>query len=373
MCSLWGSTVKIFVDAHFLDGRKHGAANFLERLYSQYMDLAPDHEIYFGIEPKAPTGYPLFDRPGVHVRRYRFGGVLRFLIDIPMLVRHIRPDIVHTQYVMPLRLGYSAKRHVTLFDVLYEDFPELFGKLYRWSRRIIFGWSARRADLLSTCSEYSRDRIRVVYRPKAEVIHVIHGGVMTEVPNTENTMSEPQRDAFLLYVSRFEKRKNHLVLLKAFVVLLRQYPQLKLVLVGFDVDGTLIECERFIAEHGIRENIEVLSNISDSQITHLFRTASVVVYPSLCEGFGMPIIESMLLNPHTVFSNTTAMTDFSFAPQNTFDPTDVDAIVEKVRNELSDHGSEPTEWQAQRKFIADKYNWTRSARVLLKIHEPTRT
>lgn len=362
--------MKIFVDAHFLDGRKHGAANFLERLYSQYMDLVPDHEIYFGIEPNAPADYPLFDRPGAHVLRYRFGGVLRFLLDIPMLVRRIQPDIVHTQYVLPLRLGYSAKRHVTLFDVLYEDFPELFGKLYRWSRRIIFGWSARRADLLSTCSEYSRDRIRAVYQTKTEVIHVIHGGVMAEVPATENSVIESPRGDFLLYVSRFEKRKNHLNLLKAFVVLLSEYPQLRLVLVGFDVDGTFAECDRFVTQHGIREKIDILSNISDSQITYLFRTARVVVYPSLCEGFGMPIIESMLLNPNTVFSNTTAMTDFVFAPENTFDPTDVDAIVEKVRIKLSANGREPSEWPAQRRLIAEKYNWNRSARVLLEIHAP---
>lgn len=365
--------MKIFVDAHFLDGQKHGVANFLERLYLHYIDLGSDHEIYFGIEPNAPTDYPLFARPGVHVLRYRFGGVLRFLLDIPLLARNIKPDIIHTQYVLPLRAGYSAKRHVTIHDVLYEDYPELFGKVYRWSRTIIFGWSARHADILSTVSAYSRDRIRAIYRPKAGEIHVIHNGVMAEAPETDNKFSESFRGEFLLYVSRFEKRKNHLNLLKAFVQLLRERPQLRLVLVGFDADGTLAECDQFIAEHAIRSNIEMLSNISDSEITHLFRTASVVVYPSLCEGFGMPIIESMLLNPHTVFSNTTAMADFSFAPENTFDPTNVDAIVETIRTKLDARGYEPPEWPAQRRLIADKYNWGRSARVLLEIHEYPRT
>jgi glycosyltransferase involved in cell wall biosynthesis len=134
------------------------------------------------------------------------------------------------------------------------------------------------------------------------------------------------------------------------------------------VDGTLAKCNRFISEQAIGKHIEILSNISDSQILHLFRTAKVVVYPSLCEGFGMPIIESMLLNPHTVFSNTTAMSDFTFAPQNTFDPTDIAAIVEIVRDELSDHGFESNEWQAQRKFIASKYHWAQSALVLSEIH-----
>lgn len=362
--------MKILVDGHFLDGKKHGASNFIERTYSEYSTMAQHHEIYFGVEPNAPVDYALFDMPGVHVLRYRFGGALRFIWDIPLLARKIRPDIVHTHYVLPLRCGYFAKRHVTLFDVLYEDYPQLFGKVYRLSRHFIFGWSAKRADMLSTCSEYSRDRIRARYKPDIAEIHVMHGGVMAESKVVSaSPLLQPQRD-FLMYVSRFEKRKNHLNLLKAFVVLLREYPQLQLVLVGFEVDGSLAECERFIETNEMRGSVEILSNISDSHLTNLFRTASVVVYPSLCEGFGMPIIESMLLNSHTIFSNTTAMADFTFASENMFDPNDVDAIAEKVRKELAMKGTDRPEWREQCRFIANTYSWNRAARVLLEIHSP---
>ena len=299
--------MKILVDAHFLDGHSHGAAKFLERLYSTYSELAPHHELHFGIEPHADVHYDLFDRPGVHVHRYRFGGASRFLFDIPLLASRIQPDVIHTQYVLPLRLGYTARRHVTLFDVLYEDYPELFGRRYRWSRRLAFGWSARRADLLSTCSDYSRARIITIYRPKASPVRVIHGGALTVNPSEGNDATRVEHGEFLLYVSRFERRKNHRRLLTAFQALLPAYPRLRLVLVGFETDGTLAECERFIDALGIRERVDILSNVSDSRIMELFRSARVVVYPSLCEGFGMPIIEAMLLNPHTTFSNTTAM------------------------------------------------------------------
>ena len=185
----------------------------------------------------------------------------------------------------------------------------------------------------------------------------------------DNLLSQPNRD-FLLYVSRFEKRKNHLKLLEVFVALVREYPKLQLVFVGFEVDGTLAECERFIVKNGIGESVEILSNISDSHLSNLFRAASVVVYPSLCEGFGMPIIESMLLNSHTIFSNTTAMADFTFASENMFDPNDVDAIAEKVRSELSMKGADRPEWREQCRFIANTYSWNRAARVLLEIHSP---
>ena len=96
----------------------------------------------------------------------------------------------------------------------------------------------------------------------------------------------------------------------------------------------------------------------------------VVVYPSLCEGFGMPIIEAMLLNPHTTFSNTTAMADFCVGDDNTFDPTDIDDIVESIRTELEADDSDRSEWARKRAMISEKYNWTTSARVLLEMHEP---
>jgi glycosyltransferase involved in cell wall biosynthesis len=108
-------------------------------------------------------------------------------------------------------------------------------------------------------------------------IRVIHCGVMLESPGIVEDCARSTCDEFLLYVSRFEMRKNHLNLLKAFIVLLRERPQLRLVLVGFDVDGTLAKCNRFISEQAIGKHIEILSNISDSQILHLFRTAKVVV------------------------------------------------------------------------------------------------
>lgn len=360
--------MKIFVDAHFLDGRKHGAAIYLDRLYSQYRLLQPNDEIYFGVEPKAVTDYALFKLPRVHVLRYRFGGPLRFLYDIPYLARKIKADVVHTTYVLPLRIGYSARRHVTLHDVLYEDFPELFSNVYRWSRKFIFGWSARNADLISTISEYSRDRIIALYRPKATPIHIVCPGVVDDEYSDISTNESVQRENNILYVSRFEKRKNHLALLRAFVKLRVNNPALRMTLVGFEVDGSLAVVKNFILEHALSGHVEIMGNISDEKLQKLYRTAGVVAYPSMGEGFGMPVIESFLLNPCTYYSNITAMAEFSFAPDNSFDPTDDDTIVQKISLGLQQSSGNPTAWEYQRALVVQKYNWRRSAKILVDIH-----
>lgn len=364
--------MNIFIDGHFLDGRKHGVAIYLDRLYSQYRLLQPDDKLYFGVEPTAPIDYALFGMPNVHVMRYRFGGVLRFLYDIPRMARQVRADVIHTQYVLPLRLDAKVKRHVSMHDVLYEDFPELFSLHYRWSRKLVFGWSARRAELISSLSEYSRSRISTLYKRKAHDIHLMPPGVVDDENSVVAVVDSPRANS-ILYVSRFEKRKNHIALLKALVQLRPQHPGLKLMLVGFEIDGTLAKVREFIAEHGLADAVEIRGNISDDELQVLYRTAGVVAYPSFGEGFGMPIIEAFLLNSNTLFSSSTAMAEFNFAPANTFDPADDATIIAKLDAALRSRMLEPPEWKAQRRDVIKRYNWRQSALTMSALYHSGNT
>ena len=99
--------MKLLIDGHFLDGRKHGVAVYLDKLYLQYLKLHPNDELHFCLEPDASSEYILFGLPNVFVHRYRFGGIIRFLYDIPLIARRIKPDIIHTQYVLPCLLYTS--------------------------------------------------------------------------------------------------------------------------------------------------------------------------------------------------------------------------------------------------------------------------
>ena len=73
----------VFVDGHFLDGKKHGVAVLLEKTYEQFALTNPEVQIIVGLERRSTGDYKFFKMPNVSVVRYRVGGALRFFVDIP--------------------------------------------------------------------------------------------------------------------------------------------------------------------------------------------------------------------------------------------------------------------------------------------------
>jgi glycosyltransferase involved in cell wall biosynthesis len=352
------------VDGHFLDGKKHGVAVLIERIYERFAELNPDVLLIIGLERESSPDCAFFAKANVEIVYYTVGGFLRFFIDLPFLMFRRRPDLVHTQYFLPLRFGNKASRHVSIHDILFEDFPEFYSLPYRVIRSFLFRISARRADLLTTISHYSSSRIQHYYRPQYD-LHIIPLGMMDEVASSDALSPHLVAKPFFLYVSRFERRKNHLRLIEAFSRIGSDNSAFSLVLVGFDVDGSLEDTKIAVSKAGLTDKIIFLSNISDSELNRLYVDAAAVIYPSLCEGYGMPVVESLALNEKTFFSNTTAMAEFEFARDNMFDPYSVDAISGVMKAAISSGGyvvtGNSTDKSRFASFIRERFTWELSA------------
>ena len=360
----------VFVDGHFLDGKKHGVAVLLEKTYEQFALTNPEVQIIVGLERRSTGDYKFFKMPNVSVVRYRVGGALRFFVDIPLIALRYQPDIIHTQYFLPIKLFYKSLRHVSIHDVLFEDFPQFYSWRYRFPRKIMFRTSAKNADILTSISTYSRERIQFHYKPEVD-IRFFPMGLMSEDLDIGVPSDLAVPNQFLLYVSRFELRKNHDVLLRAMTQLIVDRPEIQLVFVGFDVDGTLDDLKMKIIDSNLEKNVVILSGISDAHLRHLYQTASTVVYPSFCEGFGIPIIESLMLNPNTYFSGTTAMAEFDFAHQNMFDPYDDSSVINAIQKGLSCDPGGIVAHDMRNKFvtaISKRFTWRLAADKLALVY-----
>jgi glycosyltransferase involved in cell wall biosynthesis len=332
--------VKIFVDAHILDKGYHGTHTFVRELYTELLGRYPWLDIYFGTyEPQMVKAvFPQVD--GSHILPYKKGRptFLRFLFDIPAYIRTYRFDYAHFQY-MGVQWPTSCVSIVTTHDVLYNDYPDSFPVSYRLIRKLLFGNSIRKADIKTTVSLYSRDRIALHYRIPGEEIHVIPNAVDGKLLGSSLSKSEAAARIsgkyglknFILYVSRIEPRKNHLLLLEKYLSLELHKKGIPLVFIG-DQSIRIPALDRLM--RGLspeqRGAVHWIRQVDQEDLSAFYRSCRLFIYPSKAEGFGIPPLEAAICRAPVLCSRAPAMASYGFFNPYTFDPDSEAELGEKL-------------------------------------------
>jgi len=284
----------------------------------------------------------------------------RLAIDIPRLIRRYKIDVAHYQYTSPL---YKNTREiVTIHDILFNDFPEQFPWTYRMSKDFLFKRSARRADLVTTVSQYSYEAIVRHYNISRTKMRVVPNGVSQDFFNDDviGNLPDVQRryglGNYILYVSRVEPRKNHLALVRAYVESKLGERGIKLVLIG-RTDIIVKELEEYIASLSaeLQAQIVRLKNIDLPSLISFYKHASLSVYPSVAEGFGIPPLEAAAVATKVLCSNATAMSDFRFFGNDLFDPRDIPGLAQKMQEAFASDDMARREEIAQ--VVRNTYSW----------------
>ena len=363
------SAIRIFVDAHVFDGEFQGTRTFIKGIYT--ILARKEHvELYMGAHNIANLKKDFSDLGIVHFVQYKSASSLkRLFYEIPAIIRKYDIHYAHFQYISPLQK--SCKFIVTIHDLLFLDYPGEFPFLYRLPRSSIFRISAIRADIVTTVSKYSRCSIQKHFGINTDNIYITPNAVSVNFFEPYDKLASQKFihqkygfDKFLLYVSRIEPRKNHIVLVKAFVELKLYEQGLYLVLIGHKsiVVSELDDMFNKLPEN-IKQFIIVIHEINDEDLLEFYRGAKIFIYPSKAEGFGIPPLEAAALKIPVICSNTSAMSDFSFFGDSLIDPGNYEAF----RNKLSDMLRRPPD-QHDLKNIADsiqrEYSWEVSAEKL---------
>ncbi len=357
--------MKLFIDAHSFDNRNfEGVTTYIRGIYTNMTRSAPDIDFYFAACDTDNIARIFGEAPNIHYLKYKSGNkFVRLGKEIPALIKANKIDYAHFQYTLPLRK--RCKEIVTIHDILFRDFPQYFSRKYRLVNNLLFGRSARRADILLTVSDYSRERIAHHYAPHKE-IHVTPNGVSDDFCPPSGTVSGEYPEKFILYVSRIEPRKNHAALLKVFLDLKLWERGYYLVFIGkkaLDVPE-LYELYDSIRED-VRKYIIFRHDVSFDELKEWYGQASLFVYPSLAEGFGIPPLEAAKTGVACLCSNRTAMKDFSFFEDRHFDPENTDDLKTKVLDILNRPDDRQT--KGTQKIVTEKYDWTDVAQKLYDI------
>ena len=189
----------------------------------------------------------------------------------------------------------SIKTVVTIHDLIFIRYPHLFKTIDRKIYYRKFKSACQRADKIIAVSEQTKRDIIDFFSISADRISVVYQGCNTvfqsKVAENKKQLTIAKYKLpkdYLLYVGTIEERKNLLTLLQT----LAEMPSQKLVVIG-DGKSYKIKCLRFIAKNKLSDRVLFLSGLSLEEMAAVYQSAQIMIYPSIFEGFGIPILEAL--------------------------------------------------------------------------------
>jgi glycosyltransferase involved in cell wall biosynthesis len=256
------------------------------------------------------------------------------------------------EYLKLLRILRSDTPVVVSTDDLYFiNRPELLAHPFIYTlNHHTQRWIFRNCDAVIAISETVSQAL--VQSIPSEMVYIVRHGVdeRYRVDNVDN------RDDFVLHVSLAAPRKNPEVLVET----------VRRLDIPFKIAGS--GWEEYFAGEPATENAELLGYITEGELIGLYKRASVFYFPTLHEGFGLPILEAMAAGAAVITTNAYAVPEVANGAALLLDPNDVDSHITAIREIFSD--------DAQRKALAKKgvahakgYTWDRTARETKRVYQ----
>ncbi len=235
---------------------------------------------------------------------------------------------------------------VTVHDLAYKYFPQYFPKRDVFELNLLGDFAIQNADHLIAVSESTkRDILRWYPSVKEENITVVYHGFDADLFFVERDVFEEARvkqflgidGEYILYTGAIQPRKNLGVLIDAFTILKQQgdAKNLKLVLAGGDAWlSDLVHTK--VMESPFRDDILMPGQIAFGDLGHLMRGASLYVFPSLYEGFGIPVLEALASRVPAIVADNSSLREVGGDAVEYFDADDVGELAEKIGMVVSD-------------------------------------
>jgi len=375
--------MRVGFDARYTRPSRAGLGQVVHYLLGEFLCAQSSHEFHLFRHVWPVDDTWLSDRR-VHVHHVRSGSPKIILdsrerwdqISLPVSLLLQRIDVYHaTGLVAPVLAPCPVV--LTLYDLTFLMFPHLHDPisqsyLARWVPR-----SVHRATHLIAISETTkRDAIKHWNLPPSRIT-VIPLGVhprfrlSRENDTVENVLRQynlPSRKNYILFVGTLEPRKNLVRLIHAYGSLVRNHAcNHQLVLCGRK--GWLYdEIFTAVADAGLREKVVFAQNIPDEALPHVYRGSVAFVYPSLYEGFGLPVLEAMACGTPVITSNVSSLPEVVGESALLIDPTDTKQIAQAMKRVCSD--PELRSDLAERGLArSSEFSWRTTAEQTMRVYE----
>jgi len=365
------SRMRYAIDAHAIGRHLTGNEVYVRSLLSAFanVDKTSDFIAYVSL-PEAESWVP----ERFQVRRVSPNPFERLGYQLSRLLKKDRPALLHVQYTAPLFCPVPVV--TSIHDVSFIEHPEYFTSFRRRQLEFTVSRTARTAARIITVSEFSRSAIARAYSLDPERITVVPNAAnpFFRVVNREASLKRVHETfrfdgPFVLSVGDLQPRKNHIGLIEAFSRLIKTKPQLphRLIITGQDTwfGGRVREAAK---NSGVGDRISFTGFVSDEDLLRLYNACDCFVFPSLYEGFGIPILEAMACGRAVACANTSAMPEVADGAGLLFDPSQPDEIARAIRDILID-GELRSRMERLGLQRAAGFSWQKSAQLTLQVYE----
>lgn len=368
--------MKIGIDIRILSfhHNKAGIYQYVYNLVSNLLSVDAQNEY---ILLSTIRGFRGDEKISSHFVR-RFSGRLSTLflekLSVPVEVLIGKINIFHGPcFFIPRSL--SSKSIVTIHDLLPFRHPEFLP--VKWNNAVKKSTyaSVKKADSIIAVSDYTKNEIMDLFKIPGERIRVIHNGISPIFKQVKDQSKINDVKAkygvngpYLLFVGNIEPKKNIEKLIRAFVMLRNETDYKYSLLIAGGKAWHYPKVRDLVRELQISNEIIFTDVVEDDELPHLYSGAELFVFPSLHEGFGIPVIEAMSCGTPVVTSNATSIPEIAGDAALLIDPSSESEIAEAMHKILS---SSIIRGQLIKKGIerAKKFSWEKTSLETLKLYK----
>jgi glycosyltransferase involved in cell wall biosynthesis len=322
-----------------------GLGNYSRNLLQALVSAYPEHRYSL----YTPTPGKRFEeglkQPYELVAPTGFSGKVPTLwrsVGIAKRLKDEKPDLYHgLSHELPLGIKQSGvKSVVTMHDLIFERYPEWYSPIDRLLYRTKYRYSCHAADRIIAIGQQTANDLQERWNLPAAKIDIVRQSCHPSFwePVTDEFKKEIGRlyrlpAQFILQVGTIEPRKNQLTTLKA---LITDNTGIPVVFVG-RTTSYLKQLKKFINRHRLHSRVSFLSQVPGEHLPALYQMATITTYPSIFEGFGIPVLESIVSGTPVVTSDRLCFTDAGGTAAHYISPYRPDELSHAIDRLLSDH------------------------------------
>ncbi|MEI6704155.1 MAG: glycosyltransferase family 1 protein [Deltaproteobacteria bacterium] len=370
----------------FLPGQMGGMETYFRNLVDRVQAFDLDNEYRILCDKRFAGEFPLFN-PNFSLEFINYAkpspawflrGVVRNLFNRDMLagrMNRVKADVIHHPFTVLTPPDIKLPSVLTFWDMQHEFFPEFFSRTERLKRRRLYWISAERATQIIVSATFTKECLTSRYGIESGKIQVISTGYGPEYRPVDNSellaairakygLDRP----FLLYPAATWPHKNHKRLLTAHKLMRERYAfDGTLVLTGIAMQSHA-DIQAEISRLGLADCVKTLGYLPASELPVLYSCARLMVFPSLFEGFGIPLVEAMACGCPVVCSNTTSLPEVAGNAGLTFDPLDTEAIAAAIWSVWND-GQALAGMRIRGFERATLFNWNDTAAKTIAVYK----